>query len=785
MIQISNQRARQRLLAATMLSSTMLSGIPLAHAEDNKGVVALDEVVVTAQKRSENLQNVPVSVQAIGQAKLEQLQISNFNDYVKYLPSVSFQTNGPGFSQVYMRGVASGGDGNHSGPLPSVGTYLDEQPITTIQGALDIHVYDLERVEALSGPQGTLYGASSQAGTIKLVTNKPSLAGFSAGYDLEGNQVAGGAAGHVFEGFVNVPLNDHAAIRLVGWDVHDAGYIDNVPTTRTYPTWGGTINNKATARKNYNPVDTQGGRAALKINLDDNWTITPIIMGQQQKAKGIFAYDPTKGDLKVGHFFPEGSKDRWMQAALTVQGNISNLDIVYNASNLKRIVETQSDYTDYSYFYDTMSGSGAYWTDDAGKPVNPSQYINGKDRYGKVSHELRISTPSKEKLRFVGGLFYQRQTHFIHQNYRIDALGSSISVPGKTGTIWLTEQERIDRDSAVFGELSYDINENWSATIGARVFKAQNSLVGFYGYGKGFSSKTGEAACFAPAKVAGSPCTNLDKETKDSGTIPKVTVTYKLDPKKLVYLTYSKGFRPGGINRRSTLPPYSSDFLKNYEFGWKTSWAENRVRWNGAVYMEEWEGFQFALLGANGLTEIKNAGAAEIKGIESDLTWLIARGLTMNGSAAYTDAALSKNYCGFVDKNGKPETNCAKPEAPTGTALPVTPQFKANLALRYEFNIGDYEAFVQGAAVNQTSSWTDLRLVERSIIGRQKGYSTFDLSAGISHGNWSLSAYVKNATDERASLNRYAECAEKVCGSQIYIVPNQPRTIGIKFGQTF
>ena len=152
---------RAGVYSAALLASTMLTSVA-ARAQQ---AVSLEEIVVTAQKRSENLQDVPVSIQALGEAKLEQLQISNFVDYVKYLPSVSFTTAGPGFGQVYMRGVASGGDGNHSGSLPSVGVYLDEQPISTIQGALDVHVYDVARVEALVGPQGTLYGASSPAGT--------------------------------------------------------------------------------------------------------------------------------------------------------------------------------------------------------------------------------------------------------------------------------------------------------------------------------------------------------------------------------------------------------------------------------------------------------------------------------------------------------------------------------------------------------------------------------------------------------------------------------------------
>ncbi|MBO9559339.1 MAG: TonB-dependent receptor [Caulobacter sp.] len=767
-----------------LLASSMLTAVTAHGQTSPAGAVALEEVVVTAQKRSENLQDVPVSIQALGQAKLEQLQVQSFTDYVKYLPSVSFQTTSPGFSNVYMRGVASGGDGNHSGPLPSVGIYLDEQPITTIQGALDLHIYDIARVEALAGPQGTLYGASSQAGTLRIITNKPTTTGFSAGYDVEGNIIDHGDPGYVLEGFVNQPISDKVAVRLVGWAEHQGGFIDNVAGSRTYPTSGVTVTNTNRVKDNYNDVDIYGGRAALRVEAGDNWVITPTIMAQQEKVGGLFSYDPSVGDLKVAHYYPENSNDKWWQAAMTVEGKIANLDVVYAGSYLDRDVDTHQDYTDYSYFYDTLAGYGAYWTDNAGNPVDPSQYITGHDAYAKVSHEIRVSTPQENRFRVVGGLFYQRQTHGIYQNYQIDQLGTDLSVPGYPHTIWLTQQKRIDRDSAVFGEASFDITDKLTLTAGIRFFKSDNSLKGFYGYGAGYGS-TGEKACFKPAEIEGSPCTNLDKETKENGNTPKVNLTYKIDSDKLVYVTYSEGFRPGGINRRGTLPPYHSDYLKNYEFGWKTTWADNRFRWNGAVFLEKWNGFQFALLGANGLTEIKNAGAAEIKGVETDFTFAVSHGFTINGSAAYTDAALTKNYCGFVDAQGNPETNCPAPEAPDGTALPVTPKFKANVTARYEFDLGGYDAFVQGSAAGQTSNWTDLRILERGIIGKQSGYVTADFSAGVGRDNWTFQAFLENAFDKRASLNRYAECAETVCGTQVYIVPNQPRTFGVKFGQKF
>ncbi len=782
MVSVTKNLKKAGVYSAALLASTMLTSAG-AKAQDASGV-SLEEVVVTAQKRSENLQDVPVSIQALGEAKLEQLQIANFVDYVKYLPSVSFTTAGPGFSQVYMRGVASGAVPNHSGSLPSVGVYLDEQPITTIQGALDVHVYDIARLEALAGPQGTLYGASSQAGTLRIITNKPSTAGYSAGVDVEVNQVDGDDTGHVEEAFVNIPLSDTVAVRLVGWNQETAGYIDNVKGTRTYtrgdtdPTNDLTISNAGIASDNYNGTITRGYRAALRAELGENWVITPQVMGQRTKTSGIFAYDPSVGDLKVTHFYPEASDDKWTQAALTIEGQIANLDVTYAGSFLKRDVDTRSDYTDYSYFYDQV-GYGFYWTNDTGGLANPSQYITGHDGYKKESHEIRIATPDDKRLRFIGGVFYQRQQHNIKQRYKIDGISTDIEVPGYSDTIWLTAQQRVDRDYAAFGEATFDITPKLTAMAGVRFFKADNSLEGYFGFA------SAAANCFRTGGVNGAPCTNLDKRVKETGNSPKLTLTYKFDSNKLAYVTYSKGFRPGGINRRGTLPPYQADYLKNYEFGWKTSWMENRVRWNGAAFIEDWQNFQFSILGPSGLTEIRNANQARIKGLESDVTLAVARGFTINASAAYTDAKLTANYCGSTDTAGNPITDCASPQAPDGASLPLTPKFKANLTARYDFDLGPYESFIQASMVNQTGNWTELRTADRNTMGRQAGYTLLDVSGGMTRDDWSMSVYIKNLTDKRASLGRYAECAVSTCGPQPYVVPNQPRTIGLKVGRKF
>ncbi len=207
------------------------------HAQDGS-VPDQTEIIITAQKREENVQNVPINVIALGTRRLDQLNISNFEDYTKQLPSVSFLTTQPGQTTVYMRGVSAAGgtnaEGNHSGPLPQVGTYLDEQPVTTIGGTLDVHIYDVARIESLSGPQGTLYGASSEAGTIRIITNKPKLDVTEGRVDGEINSVAHGAMGGKLEGMINLPIAKSIAFRGVAFYERDAGFIDNVSGSRTY-----------------------------------------------------------------------------------------------------------------------------------------------------------------------------------------------------------------------------------------------------------------------------------------------------------------------------------------------------------------------------------------------------------------------------------------------------------------------------------------------------------------------------------------------------------------------
>jgi iron complex outermembrane recepter protein len=887
--------------AGIPLASVLLAAGPAAYAQEQAaagggaGGGGLEEVVVTAQKTSQNLQDVPVSIQTLTTEKLEQLSITDIDDYVKYLSGVTTVKGlgqggtGIGTTHMYMRGVVSGQDGNHSASQPSVGTYLDEQPVTTIDGTEDIHIYDIARIEVLEGPQGTLYGASSEAGTIRIITNKPDPSKFSASYDISGNSVDHGGQGWTAEGYVNIPLSPIAAVRIVGWDEHDPGYIHNIAGTdatagivdgvRSFPTWtaatGETINNTSSLDNQYNTAETRGGRIAGRVNLGENWTITPQFMGQILDSHGFFGYDPAVGDLDVVRFgTPDSYQDSFTQTSLTVEGKVSNFEITYAGGWFVRNEHTLSDYSDYTYFYDKYIGSGCNWVNEAGYQylkanpaahancfpaanpaypllsispghgvlypaadyTEPQEYVITNGHYTKWSHELRVTTPQDQPLKALVGLFAERQVHEIWEQYTIPGLGGnpytynpqglaqSVLIPGVPGnTIWLTDEERVDRDEAAFGQMTWDISSAWQLIGGIRFYQYKNSLQGFYGYSGAYQDLTGfggwdgpfypgQNICFpGSGPFHGAPCQDLDQTVSGNGRTYRGTLTYKFDPERLMYFTYSTGYRPGGVNRvfdstiNAVFPPYKADFLTNWELGWKTQWDDRRLRWNSALFLENWDNFQFLYLGPNSVTVVQNAASAQIKGFETELEWAPARNLLISGGATYLHAVTTANYCGPLTLTGNPpvqSTSCPGlnqngqyydgdtippgPEAPAGTQLPVAPKFKGNFVVRYGFPVvADWQGYVQGSGMYQSSTTPLLRLIDSQTLGTLPAYALFDLTAGAEKQGLFLKLALTNVADKRANLTRFVECTTTTCGPQPYIVPTQPRTIALTFGQRF
>jgi outer membrane receptor protein involved in Fe transport len=468
--------------------------------------------------------------------------------------------------------------------------------------------------------------------------------------------------------------------------------------------------------------------------------------------------------------------------------------------------------------------------------------VIGSDHFKKMSQEFRVASPQGERFRVVAGAFYQRQSNEIHQDYQVPGLAPELSVNGFPGTLWLTQQHRVDKDYAMFGEAAFDILPNLTLTAGGRAFIYDNSLIGFFGFGRnpgnGYSdsppnaagsNRTGVAQCFTtsgerlydrdtdtysssltllPAAVAGSPCTNLavyaagrglqPVTTQGQGFTHKLNLTWKPVEDVLLYGTWSRGFRPGGINRRATIPPYAADFLTNYEIGFKTTLAGGMLRFNGAIYQQEWKKFQFSFLGQNSFTEIHNGPDARIRGIEMDAN-LNLGALVLTAAGSYTDAKTRNNLCLYDD----PSFTCTLPgpggqgnlvSAPAGTRLPVTPRFKANATARYTFDLGTLKPYLQGLVAHQSSASSDIRTAviqtgtflvvnPAELQGRLPAYTTANFAAGAEFSNYTFEVFVQNAFDERGQLSRFQECGS--CSQRPYVVPISPRTIGVRAGAKF
>ncbi len=822
----------KRLALALLASASPLaihpalaqSGPAPAAAPDTTG-----EIVVTATKRSENLQNVPISITAMTNQQLSQHQVSAFDDYAKMLPSVSFQSFGPSQSQINMRGITSGGDGVSVGPLPTVGLYLDETPLTTIANAVDLHVYDLERVEALSGPQGTLYGASSLAGTLRLISVKPKLGKWEGGVDAELNKFGPGSSGGKVEGFINVPLGDHVALRANGFWEHDGGYISNTAATRTYQrthfdALGNavnsplTVNNAPYVKRNFNTVDSAGGRAALKVDLDDNWTITPTAIYQHQIARGTFLFnDPTnpnysapyvpgQGALQVHDFTPDRNRDEWYLASATLQGKVSDWDLTYSGSYFERWTDNTADYSYFSVAYDNLSQLAAlpannpsytasyagysYLKDSLGHDIDPTQTVHAHDKYSKMSHELRISSPATDRARLTAGLFFQRQTDNHIADYINPGLHTAVDQPGSPvfssplpgapqDDVYYTNIYRIDRDYAAFAEGAFDILPTLTLTAGIRGFKARNTLGGFSGGLGALNRVAGVNAC---AVVTVTACPNVKASYSESGETHKVGLKWQATPAKMVYLTYSTGFRPGGNNRNAfnngheqNIPPFHSDTITNYELGFKTAWLDRKLYIDGAVFDEEWHNVQYSLPGILGIFYTVNAGKARSRGAELQVSVRPAPGLSLMGNATYIDAKLTSDFV----------TNAGVVLAPAGTRLPITAKFKANTTARYDMHLGLMKAFVQAGMNYQTGTTSYLTTGGEAVLGPTDGFSTFDFSAGVAKDQWTLSAYITNAFDERGILSKNSACAPSICGQYARLYPAKPQEFGIKTGYRF
>jgi outer membrane receptor protein involved in Fe transport len=488
---------RSHALRALCLS-TILTGIAAPHAAFAQEALApqatpadatnptggFGEIIVTATRKSESIQKVPISIQALGNEFLEQRQVKGLSDFATLLPSVSFEGIGPGRNTAFFRGIVPAG-GNYA----SVGYYLDDIPITGT-GVPDIHVYDMERIEALSGPQGTLYGAGSLAGTIRFITNRPKIGTFEFGIDTEVNKYGKGGAGAQIQSYLNLPVSDTLAVRIVGHYRKEGGFIDNTPNNGKFndgkpsiltlgdsnPATSLTLDNSSIARKDYNPIYEYGGRLSVLWDIADGWDITPSVTAQRQISYGYFGFDPRVGDLQLHDYDITRNDDRWYQAQLKVHGHIGDFDLVSATGYYQRNRRGTNDYTYYTTFYDTVVGNESYlqfFDNCTGtgpaqtcKGLNPTQFYRNNNSQRKFTQELRLTTPKSWPFDITLGGFFQRQANQTNDDYSIHGLDKIVGytqtgggdVPG--GLIGVPARYAVATDED--GNIIYDENGHTS-----------------------------------------------------------------------------------------------------------------------------------------------------------------------------------------------------------------------------------------------------------------------------------------------------------------------------------
>lgn len=362
-------------------------------------------------------------------------------------------------------------------------------------------------------------------------------------------------------------------------------------------------------------------------------------------------------------------------------------------------------------------------------------------------------------------------------------------IPGGD-TTWQTYQIRKDRDSALFGEIAFDLTEKLTATYGLRYFEYENSLYGFNGflsYCTGYYDADGNFVEDRDNGTPQYPCFDtriLDDVAEGDDLAHKANLTYTINDDLMIYGTYSEGFRAGGVNRARVdgIPKYQPDWLYNYELGWKSTWMNGRLRFNGAVYLEEWDNFQlgvldFALYG--NLTVIKNIGQARTIGTEFDLTYAATDNLTLSFSGSYNDAQLDQDM--WFDPQD--ELDGEPPRATKGTEMPYVPKFQGTAIGRYTFDVAGLPHYAQVAAAYTGARWNGLDTTNPRRA-EMDAYTIVNAAVGIEKEAWSVELFASNLTDERAQ-NQINDSGYPDNTLDIRTYTNRPRTFGIRFSQRF
>jgi outer membrane receptor protein involved in Fe transport len=789
----------KKTLAAMV--SAVIGSTSMANAQN----LTLEEVIVTATKRKSTLQSLPQAITAFTTEDIKRQGFAVLDDYANSIPSLAFARREPAGTSVVFRGVAA--SGIQYGTNPSASVYLDESPITQAGLNPDPRLIDIERVEALSGPQGTLFGDASQSGTLRIITNK-----------ADPTQMSGWVEGNVayvedsddldndISGMVNIPLiEDKLAVRLVGFRSDEAGYVDNVLGESQADQWVESriasglpvrerFDNANRVDDDVNSAETVGGRAALRWFINDDWTVDIAGIIQNLDVDGYGDVNLGLDDREQVRFENEELSDDWYQVSVSLEGNLGFADMVLTGSYFNRELTYDADATDYLHDFDQKYNPSYYAIYDfTGAPRGFVIQDQDDDRW---TVEGRLTTPLDSDSRWNGlvGFFYGKLDReqlnisdvrgfsnteyyanlgYYYLNYLANSpyYNPNYATFHNTGSDnWFFGAYDLDLEQvAIFGEVTWDATEKLSFTAGARWFDHEQE----------FKLQQGDLLEDRSVNVERNYFyTNETKNFSEDDWVPRFNATYQINDDVLTYATYSEGFRSGGANplrNTSVLPDeYDSDTLKNYEIGLKSEWFDNTLRFNAVAYHMQWDDIQIQVNDPFAFSlGIVNFSEAEIDGFEGEISWLPAVGWDITANFAFINAEISEDNT--IEENG-----VVIAEVSDGTQLPITPEEKGSIAIQYTFQnqLFDAEPFVRldwvyvGESVNSLDGTESIVFTQGATD--QPDYDIGNLRMGLDAEKWSATFYVNNLTDENAKQfynNRW--------GSRQRISINKPRNIGL------
>ena len=810
-------------IAATLTGPATVHMAPALAADASTETTTLEEVIVTARKRTENLQDVPISIDVFTSKDLQNLAISQFEDYAALTPSISFVSAGPGTQTFVMRGVSDGSNPNYANTATTA-FLVDDMSMNYAGTTPDLHLYDIERIEVLNGPQGTTFGAGAMAGALRFITNKPDPTGFSAGVDLNGGKIDGGTKNGTAEGFINIPLiPDWTALRFSVYRDYHGGYIDNINTTRHWV--NGTVsNNSQWAGQNYNVERVTGGRFALGQKIADGWKATLTASYQKQLTHGAWdenlliggancgsKADPAGlicpdgpkrsfGQKNVDRFGPEFKQYYAKTLDFHLEGDIGIGDLVYANTYWAQDDTWVNEYSEYMQYVNTgppndydpanrqsytcLNGPtySAPSTPLSGCNV-PTQWYNYTPKIYRWSNELRLQ--SKENsgwFHWLIGSYWERTRIDTSDYYAIPGLQPSgaafqyyasyygVSKPPRPGE-WYAYTERNNYlQSTEFLNVTFDLTKRLKLDLGTVHFESHfNAWVD----GGNFS--------YAPVSLSQAPG---GSEKWNS----KIDLSYKVTDDLLLYVDAAQGFRDGGVNGGLPAPcakngvpsVYKPDTLTNYEVGWKSTLLDKHLQWNGAFYLMPWKNYQSLLFDPNVCATSSfdaNIGNAKIYGTETEIKYAPNSNLSMDISLSYNDSRIITDIFYSTGSSGGFDVR-------PGERLPYVPYFDWSGNVRYEAPVmdtlhwyGQYDIAHKGDMFNdlQASGSNGLPYV------LQPGYSIMNVRFGLTRADqgWTTELYITNLANKNAVI--YTNEGNFDLRQTV----NEPRVFGVRLTYRF